>query len=210
MSKIISLASVFLAVFFSVTLQAADPPRKVGVLFVVHGGSEENDLGNTFDNSLQFFQYDPNNFIFQRIIWNPKAWPSVVKSDDSQDYANASSQFIKYSFQNKRVGGVDPAPDITDRQFEEMTRRLDAMGKERGIEFVTDIAHWLGSQTYIHRLPWPRYLYGPQVAKGKALTYCGSEADGGPWKHCNPERYNIDGPGERLLKRGAEEIIMNL
>ncbi|MGI9329167.1 MAG: hypothetical protein ACR2QB_00490 [Gammaproteobacteria bacterium] len=208
MSKVISLASIVLAVLFSVALNAAEPLRKVGVLFVVHGGSEENDLGNTFDNSVQFFQYDPNNFIFQRIIWNPRAWPSVVKSDDSQDYANASSQYIKYAFQNERVGGLDPAPDITDRQFEEMTRQLDAMGKERGIEFVTDIAHWLGSQTYIHRLPWPRYLYGPQVAKGKALTYCGSEADGGPWDHCNPERYNIDGPGERLLKRGAEEIIM--
>jgi len=208
MNKVISLASIVLAALFSVGLHAAEPLRKVGVLFVVHGGSEENDLGNTFDNSVQFFQYDPNNFIFQRIIWNPRAWPSVVKSDDSQDYANASSQYIKYAYQNKRIGGRDPAPDITDRQFEEMTRQLDAMGKERGIEFVTDIAHWLGSQTYIHRLPWPRYLYGPQVAKGKALTYCGSEADGGPWDHCNPERYNIDGPGERLLKRGAEEIIM--
>ena len=70
------------------------------------------------------------------------------------------------------------------------------------------MAYWLGSQTYIHRLPWPRYVYGPQTAKGSPLTYCGSEQDGGPWPKCNPERYNIDGPGERLLKRGAEEIIM--
>ncbi|MDH3977407.1 MAG: hypothetical protein OEU86_02740 [Gammaproteobacteria bacterium] len=208
MRKLFGLAVILLAVFFSMSLHAAEPMRKVGVLFVVHGGSEENDLGNTFDNSLQFFQYDPNNFIFNRIIWNPKAWPMVVKSDDSQDYANASSQFIKYSFQNARIGSIDPAADITDRQFEAMTRQLDAIGKERNIEFVTDIAHWLGSQTYIHRLPWPRYLYGPQVKGGAALTYCGSEADGGPWKHCNPERYNVDGPGERLLKRGADEIIM--
>jgi len=208
MRKLLGLTSVLLSVFFSVSLHAAEPQRKVGVLFVVHGGSEENDLGNTFDNSLQFFQYDPNNSIFKRIIWNPNAWPSVVESDDSQDYANASSQYIKYSFQNARIGSIDPAPDITDRQFEAMTLKLDALGKERGIEFVTDIAHWLGSQTFIHRLPWPRYLYGPQVEGGAALTYCGSKADGGPWKHCNPERYNVDGPGERLLKRGAEEIIM--
>jgi hypothetical protein len=89
-----------------------------------------------------------------------------------------------------------------------MTRRLDEIGEQRGIRFVTDIVHWLGSQTYIHRLPWPRYVYGPQVEGGVPLTYCGSEKDGGPWDHCDPERYNIDGPGERLLKRGAEEIIM--
>lgn len=202
------LPVVLLGALLSSGLSAAEAQRTVGVLFVVHGGSEENDLGNTFDNSVQFFQYDPNNVIYQRVIWNPKAWPAVVRSDDSQDYANASTQFKKYQYQNGRIGGADPAPDITDRQFEEMTRQLDALGKERGINFVTDIAHWLGSQTYIHRLPWPRHLYGPQVKGGSPLTYCGSEKDGGPWAHCHPERYNVDGPGERLLKRGAQELIM--
>jgi hypothetical protein len=208
MSKIISLAVLLLAAFLTVTLQAAEPARKVGVLFVVHGGGAESGLGDTFDNSLQFFQYDPNNFIFKRILWNPEAWPTVVESEDSQAYANASSQYKKYSFQNARIGGIDPAPSITDRRFEEMTRQLDAMGKQRGIEFVTDVSGWLGSQTFIHRLPWPRYMYNPQVEGGAPLNYCGSEQDGGPWEHCNPERYNVDGPGERLLKRGAEEIIM--
>ncbi len=182
--------------------------RTVGVLFVVHGGSEEIDLGNTFDNAMQFFQYDPNNVIYKRVIWNPEAWQDVVRSDDSQDYANASSQYKKYGFQTDRIGGIDPAPYVTDRQFEAMTRRLDALGAERGIRFVTDIAHWLSGQPYIHRLPWPRHMYGPQVEGGSALTYCGSETDGGPWEHCNPERYNVDGPGERLLKRGADEIVM--
>lgn len=143
------LAGVILAALWMLSAHAAEPPRKVGVLYVVHGGSEEND-----------------------------------------------------------IGGVDPAADITDRQFEAMTRRLEAGGKPRGIEFLTDVVHWLGSQTYIHRLPWPRYLYGPQTAKGSPLTYCGSAKDGGPWPHCNPQRYNVDGPGERLLKRGAEELIM--
>jgi hypothetical protein len=208
MNKLTRLTSLVLAVFWSLALHANDPHRTVGVLFVVHGGSEEHNIGNAFDNSLQFFQYDPNNVIFQRIIWNPEAWPTVVKSDDSQAYANASSQFKKYAFQNGRIGGLDPAPDLVDRQFEEMTRRLDAIGEERGIEFVTDVAHWLAGQPYIHRLPWPRYLYGPQVEGGEPLTYCGSDVDGGPWEHCNTERYNVDGPGERLLKRGADEIIM--
>jgi len=208
MKYISKWAFIMLGMLVALSLHAAETQRKVGVLFVVHGGSEENDIGNTFDNSIQFFQYDPNNIIFQRIIWNPKAWPRVVNSDDSQAYANAATQYKKYAFQNSRIGGVDPAPEITDRQFDEMTRKLDAGGKKRNIEFLTDVVYWLGSQTYIHRLPWPRYVYGPQTAKGSPLTYCGSEEDGGPWPNCNPERYNIDGPGERLLKRGAEEIIM--
>ena len=208
MIKLNWLAKFLTVALFSVSLQTAAAERTVGVLFVVHGGSEENDLGNTFDNSLQFFQYDPNNVIYQRIMWNPKMWPMVVRQGDSQDYANASTQYKKYKWQNDRIGGADPAPDVTDRQFEEMTRQLDAIGNARGIRFVTDIAHWLGSQTYIHRLAWPRHMYNPQVKGGSPLTYCGSEKDGGPWDHCNPERYNIDGPGERLLKRGAEEIIM--
>ena len=203
-NKAIALAAISLGIFAN----SAAAERTVGVLFVVHGGSEESDLGNTFDNSLQFFQYDPNNVIYQRIIWNPEAWPDVVQADDSQAYANASSQFKKYSYQNARIGGIDPAPYMLDRQFEEMTRQLDALGEERDIKFVTDVAHWLSGQPYIHRLPWPRNMYGPQVEGGAALTYCGSEQDGGPWAHCNPERYNVDGPGERLLKRGAEEIIM--
>ncbi len=182
--------------------------RTVGVLFVVHGGSEVNDYGNTFDNSLQFFQYDPNNVVYRAVMWNPKAWPTVVKSDDSQDYANAATQKRKYDFQVGRVGGVDPAPDITDRQFEEMTRQLEKLGRKRGVRFVTDMANWLGSQTYIHRLAWPRYMYEPKVKRGEPLTYCGKEKDGSTWAHCHSQRYNIDGPGERLLKRGAEEIIM--
>lgn len=199
---------VLLGAFLALSAHSAEAPRKVGVLFVVHGGSEENDLGNTFDNSLQFFQYDPNNMVYRGVIWNPKAWPSVVQADDSQAYGNAATQYKKYAFQNARIGGADPAPDITDRQFEAMTRELEARGREMGVQFLTDIAHWLGSQTYIHRLPWPRYMYGPQVPGGSPLTYCGSEKDEGPWPHCNPERYNVDGPGERLLKRGAEELIM--
>jgi hypothetical protein len=199
---------LLIGAFLALTAQSAEAPRKVGVLFVVHGGSEENDLGNTFDNSLQFFQYDPNNMVYRGVIWNPKAWPSVVQADDSQAYGNAATQYKKYAFQNARIGGADPAPDISDRQFEAMTRVLEARGPELGIEFITDITHWLGSQTYIHRLPWPRYLYGPQVPGGSPLTYCGSEKDEGPWPHCSPERYNVDGPGERLLKRGAEELIM--
>jgi len=208
MKKTSRLVALALGMSLAAGIQAEEQSRTVGVIFVVHGGSEETTLGNTFDNTLQFFQYDPNNVVYQRVTWNPQAWPTVVRSDDSQDYANASTQHKKYMFQNERIGGLDPAADIADRQFEDMTRNLDAWGEENGVNFVTDIAHWLGSQTYIHRLPWPRQMYEPQVPNGVPLTYCGSEKDEGPWEHCSPQRYNVDGPGERLLKRGAEELIM--
>ncbi|MGI9289979.1 MAG: hypothetical protein ACR2QG_01735 [Gammaproteobacteria bacterium] len=204
-NKSLVLIAVLLGSITNITLAAE---RTVGVLFVVHGGSEESSLGNTFDNSLQFFQYDPNNVVYNMGIWKPRAWPNIVKAEDSQDYANAATQYRKYSFQINRVGGKDFAPNVTDRQFEEMTRQLEVMGKERGIRFITDNANWLGSQTFIHRLAWPRQMYNSQIGNDVVLNYCGSEKDGGPWKNCNPERYNVDGPGERLLKRGAEEIIM--
>lgn len=63
--------------------------RTVGVIFVVHGGGEEQGVDNQWDNTLQFFQYDPHNPIYKNVIWNPEAWPTVVKSGDSQAYANA-------------------------------------------------------------------------------------------------------------------------
>jgi hypothetical protein len=185
-----------------------EPARKVGVLFVVHGGSDEQDVANTFDSTLQFFQYDPNNVIFRGIIWNPAMWPNVVKSGDSQAYANAATQLKKYAFQGERIGGTDPATRLADENLADMTRELQRIGRKRGIEFYTDIAQWIGTQEQANRLPWPRYLYNPQVPKGTKLTYCGSISDGGPWDGCDPERYNVDGPGERLLKQGVTELVM--
>jgi len=187
---------------------AREKPRTVGVLFVVHGGSEDQDVANTFDSTLQFFQYDPNNVIFQSLIWNASAWPTVVKSGDSQSYANAATQLKKYQFAQSRIGGRDPAPALTDQQFARMERALEREGRQQNIRFVADIAQWIGTQEQTNRLPWPRYLYEPKVPNGSRLTYCGSAADGGPWPGCDPERYNVDGPAERLLKQGAEEIVM--
>jgi hypothetical protein len=205
-NRALRIAIVLATLVFALPAGAAD--RKIGVLFVVHGGSDEQDVANTFDSTLQFFQYDPNNVIFKGIIWNPAMWPKVVSAGDSQSYANAATQLKKYAFSYKRVGGRDPAPRLTDAQLEDMTRALGKLGRKHGIDFVTDLAQCIGTQEQANRLPWPRYLYNPQVPKGTALTYCGSEADGGPWKGCNPQRYDVDGPGERLLKQGATEIVM--
>ncbi len=207
-TTLMSRLNAALLIALLATAASAAAPRKVGVLFVVHGGSDEQDVANTFDSTLQFFQYDPNNVIFRSIIWNPAMWPNVVKSGDSQAYANAATQLKKYAFQGKRIGGTDPATRLADENLADMTRELRRIGRQRGIEFITDIAQWIGTQEQANRLPWPRYLYHPQVPNGAKLTYCGSASDGGPWPGCDPERYNVDGPGERLLKQGASEIVM--
>lgn len=192
----------------AVAASAADAPRRIGVLYVVHGGADVQDVANTFDSTLQFFQYDPHNIIYRGIIWNPDMWPKVVSAGDTQAYANAASQLKKYTFQYGRIGGIDPAPRLTDRQLALMTKELARLGRRMNVEFVTDLVQWIGTQEQANRLAWPRFLLGPQVPKGSALTYCGSEADGGPWPGCDPRRYDVDGPGERLLRQGVDEIIM--
>lgn len=189
-------------------LPAPAAPRKVGVLFAVHGGTDDQDVAHTFDSTLQFFQYDPNNIIFKGFIWNPVMWPKVVSAGDSQAYANAATQLKKYAFEYARIGGRDPATRLAEAQLADMSAELAKLGPGMNTEFLTDIVQWIGTQEQASRLPWPRWMYGPQVPKGSSLTYCGSDADGGPWKNCNPQRYDVDGPGERLLKAGATELVI--
>ena len=55
--------------------------------------------------------------------------------------------------------------------------------------------------------PYPRYMYLPPSGTGDNCTYCGELEPGGPWPNCNPQRYNVDGPVERLLKQGVTKII---
>ena len=182
--------------------------RTVGVIFVVHGGGEEQGVPHQWDNTLQFFQYDPHNPIYKTVIWNPEAWPTVVKAGDSQSYANASTQLKKYAFASARMGGRDPANGYTEAQFADMVAALAKAERTTGIKFIADRAQWIGAQEQVKFLPWPRRMYSPQIPGGAKLTYCGSAKDGGPWDGCDPERYNVDGPGERLLKQGAEELVI--
>jgi len=209
MIRIVRFFSVVLALALSAC--AAAPPAKqrtVGVLFVVHGGGEEQGVANQWDNTLQFFQYDPHNPIFKNVIWNPEAWPTVVKGADDQSYANASTQLKKYAFASERMGGKDPALKYTEAQEAALKRALANASKKLGVKFISDRAQWIGDLEQTKYLPWPRYMYEPKVPGGTQLTYCGSAKDGGPWKGCDPQRYNIDGPGERLLKQGADELVM--
>ncbi|MDX2143889.1 MAG: hypothetical protein SFV19_11085 [Rhodospirillaceae bacterium] len=203
---LISLSA--LAVLAAGSMAMAQTPRTVGVIFVVHGGGEEQGVANQWDNTLQFFQYDPHNPIFKNVIWNADAWPTVVKGADDQAYANASTQLKKYAFASERMGGKDPALRYTEAQQKSLETALAAAGLKHNIKFIADRAQWIGDQAQSKYLAWPRYMYEPKVPGGSKLTYCGSAKDGGPWKGCDPERYNVDGPGERLLKQGADELVM--
>lgn len=200
------IASIFCALVLAAPVFAKE--RTVGVIFVVHGGDEANGVPEQWDNTLQFFQYDPHNPIFKNVIWNPEAWPTVVQSGDSQSYANASTQLKKYAFGLARMGGRDPATGYTEKQFADLAADLKKAGPKIGVKFLADRAQWIGAQDQVKYLAWPRRMYQPQVPGGAKLTYCGSARDGGPWPGCNPERYNVDGPGERLLKQGADELVM--
>ena len=54
----------------------------------------------------------------------------------------------------------------------------------------------------IPHYPYPRFMYNHPAGKPANITYCGEQEPGGPWPNCNPQRYNVDGPVEKLLIRG--------
>lgn len=184
---------------------AAD--RKVGILFVVHGGSGDTSIKSLWDSAMQIFSYDPHAAIYQRVIWNEEAWPTVASFGDGQSYSNIASQLDKYEFEDDRVGH-DPNAQRTEKQLADLTSALRAREDELGVTFTVDRAQWIGAGEQTRFLPDPRRMYEPQVEGGSRLTYCGSAADRGPWKGCDPQRYNVDGPAERLLAQGVDEIIM--
>ena len=77
----------------------------------------------------------------------------------------------------------------------------------RGLKFEVDYACWMAADRVEH-YPYPRFMYnGPEGAQHRC-TYCGEHEPGGPWPGCKPDRYNVDGPVERLLKKGASRIVM--
>ncbi len=194
-------------------LTAPAHAKKIGVIYAVHGGSAETGVKQLWESSIQIFSYDHNNSIYKRVIWNPEAWPTVANFGDEQRYANVSSQSLKYAFENKRVGGIDPARSTTQAQFKNLTSELERLGADQDIDFITDWTSWIAGHGDTMHYPYPRSMYNAQVEGGSDLTYCGSETDGGvgpdfKWPGCDPERYNVDGPAERLLAQGAEEIIV--
>ncbi len=177
--------------------------RKVGVLLLVHGGTEFTDTSQ-WDSTLQIFFYDPNSVVYQRIIWNRAAWPMILKA------GNAPKEAGKYAFEADRIGGDDPAGEIFRNQTADLRANLRAASAELDVEFVVDYINWIGD---IPHLPSPRLLYNPQTPKGSPVDYCGEGLDdtrpeAPTWGDCDPQRYNQDGSIDRMLKAGVDEIVV--
>ncbi len=183
----------------------ASPERKVGVVYVVHGGFTQTSQQGLWSATLQIFAYDPHSAVYKNVIWNPKMWPRIL------NFGNAPKERGKYAFEFARIGGTDPANTHTGARLGQLREALKARESQLGVKFIVDYAAWIASDPAHHVNP--RMLYEPGVEGGSPLTYCGSVADGGigpdrTWPDCDPQRFNIDGPIERMLKAGADEIVM--
>jgi hypothetical protein len=47
-----------------------------------------------------------------------------------------------------------------------------------------------------------------RVNVASPITYCGESEEDGPWAGCDKNRYDVDGPVERLLDKGVSQIIL--
>jgi len=172
--------------------------ERIGILYVSHGGNETYGEKHLWDATMQIFSYDQNSPVYQQIIWNAEYWPQILK------FGNASKEIGKYSFEYKRIGGIDPYPKSKRQTTAELNSILNDYENQLGVDFIVDQMTWISSDP--SKLANPRMLYYPGVPNGNLLRYCGS--DGPSWRFCDPNRYNVDGPVERMLKRGVDRIIL--
>ena len=118
-----------------------------------------------------------------------------------------------YEFSYPRIGGYDPFDETTDIQLQTMTKDLQArLGNDYKI--FTERMSWLSATDPAH-LPFPRGVYNPPPQTYcpipslptppslSQVTYCA-----GDWYNCDPERYNVDGPVERLLKKDIDRLVI--
>ncbi len=173
--------------------------EKVGVLFVVHGGMDTIQPQYVWDSAMQQFSYNPNHPA-NSIIYNASMWGIVLQQEIAKKY------LLKYEFEYPRIGGTDPFTEISMQQMNDMKAELRRQGWRNGFTFVFDWAGWMVGDDVTH-YPYPRHMYNPPSGTGDACTYCGEDEADGPWENCDPERYNVDGPVERLLKKRVSKII---
>jgi len=183
-------------------LRLGEKGTKIGVLLVIHGGMETNTPQHMWNSSVTMFAYDHNHPVYKFVIWNAKNWSTIL---NTQVTAFARSFLLKYNFEYERIGGVDPYQNITEKQLADMKSELDK--NTYGLTFEVDWAGWIIGDRVEH-YPYPRFIYTPPSGKGDKVTYCGENEEGGPWADCDPERFNVDGPVERLLKKGVSRIII--
>ncbi len=195
-----------LLLIFSINLNNAHGQDKIGVLLVVHGGMTTFEDQYMWDASVHQFSYDPNHSVYKFVIWNPTYWPLVL----DPNFTEWAVRFLRmYDFEYERIGGLDPFHDITDLQLADMKDELDAAGPPYDLTFEVDWAGYMAAAS-VENYAYPRFIYyGPDgPGMGSNCTYCGEGEPGGAWPGCDPERYNVDGPVERLLKKGVSRIIV--
>ena len=179
--------------------------RPIGVLFAVHGGTDTHHEQYLWDAGLQQFSYDPNHSVYKLAIWNSGWWDFVMKAESSIKFMG------KYDFEYPQIGGTDPFSDLTEGQLSDMESELDTNPYD--MDFEIDWVGWMCGDCVDH-YPYPRFIYyGPDGLPDpdgdyEDCRYCGEDEPGGPWIGCNPDRYDVDGPVERLLKKGVYRIII--
>ncbi len=175
---------------------------KIGVIYVVHGTADTYKLQYLWDVAVQMASYDPYDHVHKFVIKNPAMWPVLVTPELNPFVAEYAERF---RFTYDRVGGVEPFMDFTMTQLQDMKTELDK--NTHGITFEVDWAGW-SPAGYPDHYAYPRYIYNLPDEKGVHINYCGEGLDDGPWEDCDPQRYNVDGPVERLLKKGVQHIIV--
>lgn len=199
------IAFIFLpliAVALVMPASCARTQNKIGVIYAVHGGMDTHQRQYMWDAVIHQFSYDHNHPVYRFVTWNSKNRSKILDTKTT-DYA---VRFLKkYNFEYKRIGGKDPFHSITDKQVAGLKAELKRSRNK--LTFEVDWVNWMGGQ-HIDHYPYPRFFLNPPGKKGDRVRYCGENEADGPWPECDPDRYDVDGPAERLLKKGVSRIIM--
>jgi hypothetical protein len=207
--KLFLISLLGLILFSPVSVSAQ---QKVGVLFAVHGGFDQYSRQHLWDASMQMFSYEPNHTAYKYAIWCPSQWPLVL------DTEQALKEVPKYEFEYARLGGTDPFGMLTQQQFADLINETGRHACDVTFEF--DWVAWMSGDDPSHYV-YPRFMYNKPVGwnppsgicpsgPSNYHDYCGVGDNGNPdpWPGCDPQRYNVDGPVERLLNKGVSQIIL--
>lgn len=201
MKKLILIIVCMLVALPAIAHNEGNNKTKIGVIYMLHGGMDENTPQGMWEASVHQFSYEVSHPVYQLAIWNPSWWPAILQSEEAVKFLR------KYEFEYERIGGIDPFHTLTDQQLADMKAELDK--NTDNLEFEVEFASWMSAERP-GNYPYPRFLYnGPSEGANvnSKLTYCGEDEADGPWVGCDPERFNIDGPVERLLDKGVSRII---
>jgi hypothetical protein len=176
--------------------------EKIGVLVVFHGGSDTHKPQYMWDATIEQFIYDPKHPVY-RVIHSPGAWGRVSQVEVAAKYLRRND------FISPRIGGITPSRSVAEAQVADVQAELDK--NKYGIDFEVDIVGYIWGDRPSY-LPYPRWIYKAGFhrpeGKGSDVTYCGEDEPDGPWPDCDPNRFDVDGSVDRLLKKGVSRIFL--